>query len=110
MLKQPNPCSNHFVNVLSEHEFNIVKPALSCHSKRRPKTGFHYRLSINAGQEYCKMLQDEHSAILSTFIKMPFSIETFVSSIFKWPLKTGFTVMGPDLVLLLKTLGVKITL
>ena len=36
----------------------------------------------------------EHSAILSTFIKLPFSIKTFVMSLFKWPLKTGFTV--PD--------------
>ena len=34
----------------------------------------------------------EHSAILSTFIKLPFSIKTFVLSVFKWPLKTGFTV------------------
>ena len=38
------------------------------------------------------MLQGEHSAILSTFIKLPFSIKTCVLSIFKWPLKTGFTV------------------
>ena len=30
-------------------------------------------------------------AILSTFIKLPFSIKTFVLSIFKQPLKTGFT-------------------
>ena len=35
----------------------------------------------------------EHSAILSTFIKLPFSIKTFVLSIFKWPLKTGFSEM-----------------
>ena len=31
----------------------------------------------------------EHSAILLTFIKQPFSIKTFVLSIFKWLLKTG---------------------
>ena len=70
---------------------NTVKPALSSHSKRAPKTGFQYRLSLNAGQKYCRMLQREHSAILSTFIKLPFSIKTFVLSIFKWPFKTGFT-------------------
>ena len=40
------------------------------------------------------MLQGEHSAILSTFIKLPFSIKTFVLSIFKWPLMTGFTVLS----------------
>ena len=34
----------------------------------------------------------EHSAILSTFIKLPFVFKTFVSSMFEWPLKTGFTV------------------
>ena len=37
------------------------------------------------------MLQGEHSALLSTFIKLPIYIKTFVLSIFKWPLKTGFT-------------------
>ena len=39
------------------------------------------------------MLQWEHSAILSTFMKLPFVIEIFVLSIFEWPLKTGFTVV-----------------
>ena len=34
----------------------------------------------------------EHSAILSTFIKLPIVIKIFVLSIFEWPLKTGFTV------------------
>ena len=37
------------------------------------------------------MLQGEHSAILSTFIKLPFVINIFVLSIFEQPLKTGFT-------------------
>ena len=34
----------------------------------------------------------EHSAILSTFIKLPFVLKTFVLSIFEWRLKTGLTV------------------
>ena len=38
------------------------------------------------------MLQGEHSAILSAFIKLPFVIKIFVLSILEWPLKTGFTV------------------
>ena len=38
------------------------------------------------------MLQGEHSAILSTFIKLPFVIKIFVLSIFDWPFYTGFTV------------------
>ena len=72
---------------------NTVKPVLSGHSKRTPKIGFQYRLSLNADQKYCRMLQGEHSAILSTSIKLQFSINTLVLSVFKWPLKTGFTVL-----------------
>ena len=40
------------------------------------------------------MLLLEHSAILSTFIKLPFVIKIFVLPILKWPLYTGFTVSG----------------
>ena len=50
------------------------------------------------------MLQNapiEYSAILSTFIKLPFAIKTFVLSAFEWQLKTGFTeILGPDLILI----------
>ena len=38
------------------------------------------------------MLQGEPSAILLTFIKLPFVIKIFVLSIFEWPFYTGFTV------------------
>ena len=40
------------------------------------------------------MLLMEHSAILSTFIKLPFVIKSvvIVLSIFEWPFYTGFTV------------------
>ena len=47
-------------------KYSLVKPVLSGHSKRRPKIGLQDRLSLNAGQKYCRMLQWEHSAILST--------------------------------------------
>ena len=50
------------------------------------------QLSLNVRQKYCRMLQGEHSPILSTFIKLPFVIKIFVSSIFEWPLYTGFAV------------------
>ena len=43
--------------------------------------GFHYQLSFNACQKYCRMLQGEHSAILSTFIKIPAVIKIFILSI-----------------------------
>ena len=45
-----------------------------------------------AGQKYCRMLQEEHSAILLTSIKLPIVIKIFVSSFFEWPFYTGFPV------------------
>ena len=39
------------------------------------------------------MLHGEHSAILLTFIKLPYVIKIFVLSIFEWPFYTGFTVL-----------------
>ena len=42
------------------------------------------------------MLQGEHSAIASTFIKLPFVIKIFVLSIFEWPFYTGLTVYTID--------------
>ena len=57
---------------------------------KRPQIDFLDHLSLNAGQKYCRMLQGEHSAILLTFIKLPFVINIFILSIFEWPLKTGY--------------------
>ena len=59
---------------------------------KKTKNGFQDRLLLNAGQKYCRMPQGEHSAILSTFIKLPFAIKIFVLSIFECPFYTGFTV------------------
>ena len=42
------------------------------------------------------MLQGEHSAILSTFIKLPFVIRVYVLSIFGKLFYTGFTVLHHD--------------
>ena len=71
---------------------HTVKPVLSGHSKKKTKIGSQDRLSLNAGQKYCRMLHRKHSSILSTFNKLPFVIKSFVWSIFEWPLMTGFTV------------------
>ena len=79
---------------LTAFKLVTVKPVLSGHSKTRPKIGFQDQLSLNAGQKYCRMLQVEHSAILSTFIKLSFVMKIFVLSLFEWPLKTGFTVLS----------------
>ena len=52
---------------------------------KRTNFGFQTQLSFSAGQR-------EHSVILSTFIKLPFTIKISVVSIFEWPFNTGFTV------------------
>ena len=83
------------------------KPVLSVHSKKKKKS-FQDQLSLNAGQrgafcstfdlhfnagqKYCRILQGERSAVLSTFIKLLFVFKIFVLSIFEWPLKTSYTV------------------
>ena len=76
------------LRVLSKYSKTCLKQPLS----KRPKIVFQDQLSLNAGQKYCRMLKGEHSAILSTFIELPFVIKGIVLSIFEWPLKTGFTV------------------
>ena len=58
----------------------------------KTKVGFQDKLSLNAGRKYCRMLKGEHSAILLTFIKLPFVIKIFVLSIFEWPFYTDITV------------------
>ena len=65
---------------------------------KRPQIGFQDNLSLNAVQKYCRMLQGEHSAILSTFIKLPVVIKLFVLSIFEWPFYADFTVLECTLI------------
>ena len=36
------------------------------------------QISLHAGQKYCRMIQGVHSAIILTFIKLPFVIKIFV--------------------------------
>ena len=60
--------------------------------KKKTKNGFQDRLSLNAGQKYCRMLQGEDFAIHLTCIKLPFVIKIFILSVFEWQLNTGFTV------------------
>ena len=88
-----SPSHTFFLGKLDQEVNRYSKTCLKRPQKRRPKIGFQDQLSLNAGRKYCRMLQGEHSAILLTFIKLPFVIKIFVLSIFEWPLKTGFTVL-----------------
>ena len=49
------------------------------------------------------MLQGEHSAILSTFIKLLFFIKIFILSILKWPFYTVLTVHVYVIIVVIRT-------
>ena len=68
------------------------KTCLKLSLKKNTQIGFQVDCRLMQVKKYCRMLQGEHSAILLTFIKLPFAIKTFVLYIFKWLFKTGFTV------------------
>ena len=70
-----------------------VKPVQKGHSQKDQKLVFKTNYCLMQGKSIadCSL---EHSAILSTFIKLPFAIKICVLSIFEWPLKTGFTVVS----------------
>ena len=62
---------NVFFNFVgSLYSKTCVKQPLS----KRQTIGFQDHLSLNAGKKYCRMLQGEHSAILSTFIILSYHL------------------------------------
>ena len=67
--------------------FKYSRTCLKLPLKKKAKIGFQDRILLNAVQKYCRMLQGEHSAILLTFIKLPFVIKIFVLSILSGPLR-----------------------
>ena len=93
-----NKCHNKPAVILIISRLVKLPMAFRCYSKtcvkrpQKPKIGFQNQLSLNAGQKYRRILQGEHFAILSTFIKLPIAIMIFVLSIVEWPSYTGFTV------------------
>ena len=67
------------------------KTCLKWPLSKRPKIGFQYQLSLNAGQKYCRMLHGEHSALLLPSLSYLLSIKDLYFVIFEWQLKTSFT-------------------
>ena len=68
---------------LDESRLTTVKKFLKRPLKKKTKIGFQYRFWLNVGQKSCRKLPLEHSAILLTFIKVPFVNKIFVLSIFE---------------------------
>ena len=84
--------SLYFFVIGCQREFLVYSKTCLKRPHKEIKIGFLDRLSLNTGQKYCRMLQGEHSTILSTFIKLPFVLKIFVLSIFEWPLKLFYKV------------------
>ena len=70
-----SPCLAH-LGLSGSHGDQVytVKSFVKQPFSKRQKIGFQDELWLNAGQKYCRMLHVEHSAILSTFINLPFVI------------------------------------
>ena len=66
-----------------ERKFHLKRPLYKTASLKKTKIGVQEQLSLNAGQKYC------NTAILSTFIELPFVIKIFVLSIFEWLSRTN---------------------
>ena len=73
-----------FPQIQQAPDLNCSKTCLKRPLKRKDQK----LASLNAGQKYCRMLPLEHSAIISTFIKLSFVSKTFGLSIFEWSLNT----------------------
>ena len=67
------------------YESKYIKTSVKRPLSKRSKIGFQDQFLLNAGQKYCRMLPLVHPAVLSTFIKLPFVVKTFVLSIFVLP-------------------------
>ena len=81
-------CVSRKMSDFDTHSKTCVKRPLS----KRLQIGFQDKSSLIEGYKYSRMLQGEHSAILLTFIKLPFVIKILVLSIIEWPFYTSLTV------------------
>ena len=64
------------------HQYT-VKPVLNSHSKTRPNIVFQDPLSLDAGQKYCRMLQESILLYFLPSLSFVFSIVLFLSGRFR---------------------------
>ena len=79
----------HFLNFIFDYSKTHLKRPL----KKKTKNWFSRPIIAECRSKVLQNALMEHSAILSTFIKLPFVFKTFVLSFFEWLFKTGFTVI-----------------
>ena len=95
ILKKVNRLQQEHEKLPSMQRFkrtDTVKPVLSGHPKKDQKLVFKTDYRLMQVKSIAECSKREHSAILSTCIKLPSVFKTFVLSILEWPLKTGLTV------------------
>ena len=72
--------------------YRYIKTYLKRPPKKKTKNWFSRPIIAYCRSKVLQNAPSKHSAILLTFIKLPFVFKTFILSIFEWLLKTGFTV------------------
>ena len=70
------------------YSITCLKPPL----KKLLNIGFQDRLLLNAGQKYCRMLQESILQYFRPSLSYHISLRPLFCLFFEWPLKTGFTV------------------
>ena len=68
------------------HSYRVCSFKYSENTQKDQNSVFKTYYHLNACQKYYRTLQGEHSAILSSFTKIPFVIKTGLLSIFEWPI------------------------
>ena len=87
-LHKPHCWKSHVAAYIWIYSKTCVKRPLS----KRLKIGFQDELLLSAGQKYFRMLQQEYSAILLTFIKLTLVFKIVVVSPLVWTFYTGIIV------------------
>ena len=72
---------------------NYSRTCLKRPLKKKTKIGFLDQVSLNAGQKYCRMLQERILQYFRPSLSYHLSLRPFVLSFSGWPLRTGFTVL-----------------
>ena len=83
-----------YCRMLQESMLQYIRPTLSYHLSLRSLFCLFLsgRFTILLASKVLQNAPREHSAIHSTYIKLPFVIKIFGLSIFEWSFYTGFTV------------------
>ena len=88
------------INISSAEHCPVIKQysqaCLKRPLKKKTKIVFQDQLLLNAGQKYCRMLQESILQYFRPALSYHLSLRPLFFSNFKWPLNTGLTVLRLD--------------